>query len=1686
MKRFFLTCLLVCATGILIFARTMNDERQLSALWAQYEAALKADLPQKEAALLLQIEQEATKKHLAADFYDAATTYVETVRRRDWKQQAALREHLTEAVKAFDEPIVTFSWMREWNNAPADTLWAYVQAHPEGFDGCHRAFHKAVSRYLNGALAPFIQNDREYVLWLLRKDECLAEAVAGRYPNEAALAYHQLLERDWEEEDRTEEKNAFEALARRYAGQAVALYPQAEVLRIRFEELTRNNAPEADWKALRDDARRTEAARKACKGDEARVAEGCTYPEQLLRGLESSALGVRVKDGAIVVWLKNLSSAEVRLLEGKQKRGKWTLQNAAKRFYVPDTLRIPLPALPDGTYTVEAESGKYADEALYEQYSLSIAVRSDAGGPAVYVADYDSGVPLRSTTLRLLKGDKEVARTSLKLDGFTPLPSAFAQCLAAHPRTYYSIEAQSESRKSHPVALRTQIVSDGTTAREQLRCHFFRDKGAYNPGDTLRFKAIVFKGDPTRALKAEAGKTVEIGLYDSEGNLLGSVKAVTNAFGSVAGSFSLPTGLRNGYYRLEMSGVGSDGFRVDEFVLPSFDLAFDPADQLCFPGDEMPVSGRLISYSGHPMSGVKLRARVTRYGDSVREETLSVDADNRFQFRFPLERAGYYAVELTATAPDGETRRFNQFFYVGDALSVDATFPEAADAELHLAEKEYRSRYTLQSREVRMVLQARDQSGRDVPLPVRYRLLGPDGRELFSGESPSGERCELSLPGSGLYTLKAEVSARKADGTEVKADKEIRLLLQLPGERSLSAAVRRLFVAGPSVLPSGTPLTARIGSAEGDAYAVVTLYGKNRQPLHTERLRVADGSVETLSFAYRDSWPDAVRLQIFYFIHGEAVTYDREFRREKDRYHLPLRFSRFQDKAFPGATYRFSLETAPDAEVLAAAWDKSIDAVAPNVWPLVQSRDVSVEGVYVSAVCGGVGSPSPIFPLTRAMSSRKASPESAMVMNATVDYAADLCVEEDAILAKKTSAAGAAFGEEVRLREHFAAALSFQPQLRPKADGTLDFEVKTSDKLSTFYVRAYAHDAQMRNARAEGEMVVSLPVKVSLLEPRFLYAGDVYDAMVTLSNSVSEAVSGVLTLQAGEQRQQFPLSVPAGGTVSQTFRVSPETCGDWVLTAQFKADAFSDAVRVTVPVFPAAQQLTEAHSAVLHAGADRAALIEDLRGRFVNVPGEQARLQEISVLQMLRDAIPAHADPAGNDVLSLSEAWYVRLMAARTGQPLPGDTAELLEKILACRNADGGFGWFEGMTSSPVITAVLLERFAKLRERGFAVPETAASVRYLDKVCFDGERPVWCGGLSDAQYLYLRSFYPEVPFAVDPATQAGKKRLAQFRKEAKRYLTPTAKDGRGLQGRILEKARRLLTLRRLSASADGKALARAWGIRFSASLEKSRKADLASLTEYAVEHRDGGWYYPNAVMPWRGLLESEAYAHALLCDLLSDEGVPLIADGIRLWLMLQKETQHWESEPAFIDAITAVLDGSDAVLSTRVLALSATYEAPFPEIRSAGNGFSVERAFFRERDGEWIPLQEGDSLSVGERVTVEYAVWNAENRSFVRLEAGREASLQPVQQLSGPVGYGFVRPFRGGLDFGFVPQGYRNVKARCTEYYFDSYPEENTRLSEQFYVVRAGVFQAPAVTIASLYAPHYRANSAAPSPLSSR
>lgn len=1749
-------------------ASTDSEGHRLVSLWSDYSAAERADRPEKQLEILTKIKREASAKHYAWDFYDAGEKYVRVGTSRNWKLRDSLSRAFMEEVEAFGEPVAVFMSKFASRQCSPDELLKYLKDNSHKLKTSHNQgfYSNAGIRY--GRSVPgqfrsrFYTDDYGFALWSLLGSvraagfseslifNELSSYEGDSYPLGAFLGYLSASA----EADKDARNEALKAFAGKYSGKAVALWAEKDLLNSDFHSLKESHGEEP-YRQLYERCKAFERSRSSFSETEKAIVNEISEVSSLMGMLSAKSLNINVSDNQIKVFLRNLEQVEVTLAkEGTPSSVKplaeKLISNPRRSFYVTDTVYMELPALPDGEYRVKARSGKTEASNTFQSYHISLAGRNDNRGYCIYAACWDSGEPVRKADIRMLKnGNVCVEAKGFEFDGFTPLPEDMLSKLGG--RASYSLicsylDRDGLERRSEEL----YIYGHGKDAREEntsFLTDIFTDQGAYNPGDSVKFKAVMYHADNKGfAETLPAGEKVVARLQDAEGNMVEEIRLETNEFGSVAGCFKLPVGRRNGWFTITVSDA-MRRVRVDEFVLPSFDLSFDMNESLNLPGDTVSVTGKVESFSGHSLAGVKATYSVESWGRVISQGEVTIESDGAFKVEFPAEESSgwrAYSVSVKIADNTGETREYSKMIWTAGGLNVRAELLDAAPGRGELideSESESHGRfvynrgsrmYNVSGDNARISLKVANPDGGTVPVDVRYALADCSGKRLMESSAASGSVVDIDLSSyaSGVYRFIAECSAVNSAGVAFSDSTRIDLMYLKESGTVLDAPVKDFLMVPETEVTDSIRIVA--GNADGHpVWAVVEVFGPtgeilDRRFLFLKGERGAEGSLARLAFPYKSDYPEAVRLQVFYFRDGNEVTFSEEYRRAVAAVDFPLEWNSFIDRSVPGSECEVSLKTSPDAEVLAAVFDKSTETVAPNIWTKFSKGELHVPEIYVNAVCGRVGGHSYIFDYIED--------------NAVVGYGTTRSFRAKALAAAPTAMMDVASAEAVEeaaapdidsadgpdVREDFSTSLAFMPFLRPDNEGNLSFSFRTSDKLSTYYVSVYAHAKDMRNAVMRREMVVTIPVKLSVLPPEGIYSGDKLDLAVSLSSAAEVPVAGSLKLsvyysadyQVNKPVREYKQSVevPAGGSVASMFNLGeiacpgcpvPDTLGlKVVFTAVTEGGKFSDGVFVTVPVYPDVQTVTESHSAVYRSGDDKGKILESLRSAFVNGTSVGSEYKEISIMEMLEASLPSKVDPANDDVLSLSEALYVRKVAASLGKGNYGKAGltdeMLMDKIFACRNADGGFSWFEGMRSSPVITAVILERFGKMRSAGLADLDLASSVKYLDSVQFSGRSamPFWCGGIDDRQYMFVRSMYPEVAFAKPASGKDDGNRFRTFCKDAGEYLVP--KKERGMNGYIMGKVRRVATLRNLLASDAGIALAKAWGLslnvekRVSASLD----ADILSLTEYAVDHRDGGVYYPNLVMPFRGLLESEAYAHSMLCDLLSGYAADYpesadagrIADGIRIWLMLQKETQHWDADPAFVDAVNSVMNGSEAVKSTSVLVMTKSFEKPFAEVRAAGNGFSVRKRFFREvtvrkehaavgeTPEEIIELQEiadGELLHVGEKVTMRCEIHNDENRSFVKVTVPREAAFRPVNELSGHYGLG-VRPVRVNGWYSFMPQGYRNVKAMATEYYFDSYPEEDTVIEEELFVTRPGRFVAPAVEVESLYAPHYRANSA--------
>ena len=235
---------------------------------------------------------------------------------------------------------------------------------------------------------------------------------------------------------------------------------------------------------------------------------------------------------------------------------------------------------------------------------------------------------------------------------------------------------------------------------------------------------------------------------------------------------------------------------------------------------------------------------------------------------------------------------------------------------------------------------------------------------------------------------------------------------------------------------------------------------------------------------------------------------------------------------------------------------------------------------------------------------------------------------------------------------------------------------------------------------------------------------------------------------------------------------------------------------------------------------------------------------------------------------------------------------------------------------------------------------------------------------------------------------------------------------------------------------------------------------------------------------------------------------------MKRWLLSQKRTQVWESEPASLDAVYALLlnggdwlstentcvvewdgksydssegevgtgymkldlpinsvDGKETTVTLRksgeAPAWGALYEQSFKkldEVESQANGLSVEKKFFIESqvDGKRVLLALSDDrpLKVGDKLVTRLTIRSDQPYDYVCLKDERAGCLEPLRQVSGAIG-------REGVWY------YQSPKTASENFFFERLPQGTFVIEYSTYVTRAGEYAAGPSTLQCLYAPEY-------------
>lgn len=1701
-------------------AETEGIDGKLSTLWKRYRDAEAADRPDKAAQALEDIISASGRKHAAWDFFNAWKRYRTDALSVDWKREAEIDSSMMRSARDFGEPVVEYSLRSlslPYRNGSRLEFARKNRAVLES--GNHGAFYglwpsglsAPYGSPLQEAVRKYIDNDYEYVLWTVLSASggdgtvagLLAECLGDSYPERDLLEYYMA----GCIRDAGARKTSLESFVSSHRGKAVSLFAMQDLLGMRFSSLRDDGrARSEDYVELEDDCLEFERMRNGFEGEEKVLVSGCNAVKGILSTLSEKAISVSGEGDTLDVLLRNLDEVcvEVRRKGDDSIVFFSELQDRGRSLYAYDTVRVVIPDMEDGFYSVRCFSGDTEAYSDYQKITVSVACRRTRDGVAVYAADMESGRPLRKADIEVRRRDTLIfALKDVAFDGFVdvPLPESAGKGRASgfHVRCSYT-DASGFIRRSEDVYVEDGYA--GGTGNVNVMARIFKDRGVYSPGDTVFFKSVLFKADGTGSSTGMAalpeGVPVRVFMKDMYMSKVDSLDLSTGSHGSVSGVFIAPSGGMNGRYHICVTAdgveAGSGSFLVETVDFPAFSLELFPLDCIVFPGDTVTVSGKVESFSGHGMDGAVLKWKVLRSLSVFDEGTSGIGRDGLLSFTFVSEDDGreisYYDIEVSVTDAAGRTEE--TYTAVNVTYKVDFDILQVSESQAMVTREDtgYRPGYSMDvmcGDTCVLNFRLRNSSCEEVEGEEVVYSVYHENEMVFAGRTLSGTELPLDFTGmpSGLYRVEAEVSLAvkdMADSAVVKTAVSDLIRVQDNDDR-MYVRVENLF----RVVEDGD-ISLQVGSGKGPLWGVAEIWGEDplapllSEPFCLEGEYMGAGSLRKLSYVYDESYPDDVRLEVMYFRDGHFYSYSADYQRADKAVDLPLDFVVCPGDAGPDEEVTVSLRTSPDAECLFVVFDKSTEQIAPNTWSRI-FPSYGVADVNIIASAGYVGCDTflrEMFTHSFMKSSTGAGPDNS---SGVMDYVEDRFMSEQG---------------GIPVRDRFSSTLAFVPAAVPGPDGSLSLSFRTSGNISTYNVAVFAHDGTLRNSVSRRELTVTRPLAISVAAPQFLYSGDRYGLKAAVSNDSGSDVSGILDMyvyNCENYRDSVPslvmdrpVSVADGSVVSEIFESevqdSVETAG-FLLRFRPYSGENRDAVFVSVPVKPAAQVLKEAYSSVFQPGMDKDSVRHSLMERFAGTSPYGAEYREISLRDMIDSALPELEDVSGEDVISLSGALYTRVLSGCSKDEPAVDT--LSAKMLEYWTGEDGFSWFPGMNPSPFVTSVVLERVADVFSRtGIQILDeevVSGAVAYLDRAFFRGSGDSRASGIMDiglSRYLYVRSMFPSVPVTLPES----RKELADFRKSVRGYMTAPS-GAPSVSGRLGDKARRAWTaVFMLQDSASE--LRKAFGIGNGKvrRLERTVGNDVASLVSYSVRHPSGGRYCPAVSGGPSFGDESVLYVHSLIADLLgrygsSDAGVSAAetADGIRLWMMVQKEGRQWGSDPGYARAVASVMDASDDILATRVMVLSKSYYIPFSDIGATGNGFSISREYLVE-DPEthgFSALKYGDTLRVGDKVICRYTVRSSDSRSFVRMSVPRPAALYPSDYRSGMT-WRRLRLLTGGLSGAVPPAGYRNVLSDRTDYYFDVFPEGETVIEEETVVRQCGSFVSPVPEIESMYAPHYRAN----------
>ena len=374
----------------------------------------------------------------------------------------------------------------------------------------------------------------------------------------------------------------------------------------------------------------------------------------------------------------------------------------ATEDFRPHAAEWLLPGQVNGYYAIligtDANMGSQGNAVSVQQFFVSNLAFSQIHRPGMspeyYAFDRNSGLPVAGVEVQYYKSvyDRTHRRSRMELLGST----------VSDDGGRFSVELPGQESFNFKMSKGDDwLWLDASFSNYKYRDHsqgyrevrFYTDRSMYRPGQQLYLKGFLLTYDENRLPSVLTNQTVEVTLYDANGQKVSARSFRSNEYGTFQGSFTLPSGGLMGRMSIGASHFnGRHSVQVEEYKRPTFEVKLDEQSQEFQLGDSLSVAGEVVSYAGVPLIQSQVTYNVVRkisfpyhyfrhFPPPGRSEKvvanggLLTDDNGRFSFRFKTSVDEYmdslskplytYEIQVEATELSGETQSTTKHISVG-------------------------------------------------------------------------------------------------------------------------------------------------------------------------------------------------------------------------------------------------------------------------------------------------------------------------------------------------------------------------------------------------------------------------------------------------------------------------------------------------------------------------------------------------------------------------------------------------------------------------------------------------------------------------------------------------------------------------------------------------------------------------------------------------------------------------------------------------------------------------------------------------------------------------------------------------------------------------------------------------------------------------------------------------------------